>query len=315
MDAADIISGVRLLRRRYFPADNPEENENRSEDYVLVLPLDHGRIKLERDGAVVHDGPVQPGTLWIVPPGGYSRTTPGTAFEAAVFMVPEQTFRRAACAHKFPVDRYGRLNIRPVMQARYDLRRLVPLLRTTSELRQPRRSMLISGVILTLVALVLDVDAHHAAEQTSGFEDEQFETAIAFAKSRLSEHLDLAEWADCVKLSMSEFARRFQQHTGVAPYTWFMDRRIDEAKRLMTESKMSLVEIALDSGFCSQSHFTEAFRRRVGTSPGRWRAAQSENKNITAAAPGSRSPVRIDVRMRQTDQQLDRRNPQGPWLR
>jgi AraC family transcriptional regulator len=164
------------------------------------------------------------------------------------------------------------------MQTRYDLQRLVPLLHTTSELRGSRRSLLISGVVLTLVALVLDVDAHHAAEQTSGFDDEQFEAALAFARSRLSEHLDLAEWADSVKLSTSEFARRFQQHTGVAPYTWFMDRRIDEAKRLMVESKMPLVEIALDSGFCSQSHFTEAFRRRVGTSPGRWRAAQSETK-------------------------------------
>jgi AraC family transcriptional regulator len=137
--------------------------------------------------------------------------------------------------------------------------------------------------------LALDADAHHAAEQTSGFDDGQFEAALAFARSRLSEHLDLAEWADSVKLSTSEFARRFQQHTGVAPYTWFMDRRVDEAKRLMTESKMSLVEIALDSGFCSQSHFTEAFRRRVGTSPGRWRAAQSEQKNQTISAPDSRS--------------------------
>jgi AraC family transcriptional regulator len=288
MNVAELISGVRLRHRRHFPDDNPEENENRSEDYLLVLPLDHGRIKLERDGAVVHDGPVQPGTLWIVQPGGCSRITPGTAFESAMFMVPGPTFRRAACAQGFPIDRLGRPDIRPVMQARYDLQRLVPLLRTTSELRGSRRSLLISGLVLALVALVLDADAHHAAEHTCGLDDEQFETALAFARSRLSEHLDLAEWADSVKLSTSEFARRFQQHTGVAPYTWFMDRRIDEAKRLMTESKLSLVEIGLDSGFCSQSHFTEAFRRRVGTSPGRWRAAQSETKNVTASAPDRR---------------------------
>jgi AraC family transcriptional regulator len=289
MEAAEIISGVRLRHRRYFPADNPEENEHRSEDYLLVLSLDHGRIKLERDGAVVHDGSVQPGTLWIMQPGEYSRITPGTAFGAAVFMVPGQTFRRAACEHKFPTDRYGRLNLRPVMQGRYDLQRLVPLLRTTSELRGSRRGLLVSGLVLALVALVLDVNAHHVVEQTPGFDDEQFETAIAFAKSRLGEHLDLAEWADSVKLTTSEFARRFQQHTGVAPYTWFMDRRIDEAKRLMMESRMPLVEIALDSGFCSQSHFTEAFRRRVGTSPGRWRAAQSKTQTRQLPPPGTRS--------------------------
>jgi len=206
-----------------------------------------------------------------------------------MLMVPGQTFRRAACAHGFPMDRYGRLNIRPVMQARYDLQRLVPLLRMTSELRGSRRSLLISGLVLALMALALDVDAHHPADQVSGFDDEQFETVLAFAKSRLSQHLDLAKWADSVKLPTSEFARRFQQRTGVAPYTWFMDRRIDEAKRLMMESRMPLVEIALDSGFCSQSHFTEAFRRRVGTSPGRWRSAQSGTKTRSSPPPDARS--------------------------
>ena len=39
----------------------------------------------------------------------------------------------------------------------------------------------------------------------------------------------------------------------------------------MANSDMALVDIALDVGFCSQSHFTEAFRRIVGLSPGQWR--------------------------------------------
>ena len=272
MHVAELTNGVRLRRRKYQPAAKPEENENRTGNYLLVLPLGHGRIKLERDDAVVHDGLVQPGTLRIVKPRESSRMAASSAFEAAMFTVPAENFHRAASAHSFPLDENGQPNFRPVMQARYDIQRLVPLLGTASELCGQQRDLLISGLVLALMALVLSADP---AQQVSGFEDGEFEAVLRFAKARQGEHLDLGEWADFVGLSTNEFARRFQQHTGVAPYTWFMDRRIDEAKRLMTSSDMPLVEIALESGFCSQSHFTEAFRRRVGTSPGRWRSAKS----------------------------------------
>jgi AraC-like DNA-binding protein len=271
--AADLVSGVRLRRRTYRPGI--EETENSSGDYLLVLPVLHGRIKLEGDDAIVYDGPVQPGTVWIVQPGQWARITPAGAFESAIFRVPGAPFRRTALEHNFRTDEAGRLNVRPVIHARHGVQRMVPLLRTVHELQRPQRDLLISGLALAVMALVLNVDAHKTTEQMPGFDDEQFEAVFAFARSRLSEHLDLREWADSVGLPLNEFAHRFQQHTGVAPYTWFMDRRIDEAKRLMAESRMPLVEIALESGFCSQSHFTEAFRRRVGTSPGRWRAAQA----------------------------------------
>lgn len=280
MDVAELATGIRLLRRKYHLISKPEEYENASNDYQLVLPLNHGRIKLEReDVGVLFDGPVQPGTLRIVQPGERSRITPGADFESAVLWVPEATFQRMAREYNSSQDAKGRLPLPPVLQARYDIQRLVPLLGTTAEFPGPQRALLVSGIVLTLLAFIFSAKDGRRAEQAPGFEEEQFEAILAFARLRLGEHLDLAEWAASVKLSTNEFARRFQQHTGVAPYTWFMDRRIDEAKRLMIESEMPLVEVAFDSGFCSQAHFTEAFRRRVGTSPGRWRAAQARDSD------------------------------------
>jgi AraC-like DNA-binding protein len=278
MDVAELAAGIRIFRMKYHPIPKPEENENASNDYLLILPLNHGRIKAEWDDVgVLCDGSVQPGTLWIVEPGERSRITPQTHFEVAILRVPERTLQKTAREYNSSfLDARGRLSLPLLLQARYDIQRLVPLLGMTSELQGPQRALLVSGVVLALLAFILNAKDCRRADQTSGFEKEQFETISAFARSRLSEHLDLAEWAASVKLSTNEFARRFQQHTGVAPYSWFMDRRIDEAKRMMLESAMPLVEVAFDSGFCSQAHFTEAFRRRVGTSPGRWRRRNRE---------------------------------------
>lgn len=277
MDVAELTSGVRLSRRDYRPAKKPERVENGYNDYLLVLPLTHGRIKLERDGVVVHDGPVRPGTLRIVQPGECSRITPGAVFESAMFTVPSETFRRTARSQDFPLDPAGRPRVLPILQARHDIQRLVPLLRTTSELRGPKLDLLASGLVVALLAMALNAEAHAVVQRTCGFGGEQFETVLAFARSRLAEHLDLGEWAESVQLSTHEFARRFHQHTGVAPYTWFLDLRIEEAKRLLNETALPLAEIALTSGFCSQSHFTEAFRRRIGSSPGRWRATRADD--------------------------------------
>lgn len=50
-------------------------------------------------------------------------------------------------------------------------------------------------------------------------------------------------------------------------------RRCELAKELLRSSPLSLAEIALACGFADQSHFTRAFARLVGMTPGAWRRA------------------------------------------
>jgi len=72
-------------------------------------------------------------------------------------------------------------------------------------------------------------------------------------------------------LPVRSFRRRFQAAFGEPPHRWLAHRRIARARRLLQESRLSLSEAALDLGFASQAHFTEAFRRAVGVTPGRYR--------------------------------------------
>src|SRR5580658_4814066 len=49
------------------------------------------------------------------------------------------------------------------------------------------------------------------------------------------------------------------------------ERRIEQAKRLLAETKRTLADIALELGFASQSHFTVSFCEVVGLPPNRYR--------------------------------------------
>lgn len=79
---------------------------------------------------------------------------------------------------------------------------------------------------------------------------------------------DLAAIAGC---SPTHFSRAFKQSTGIAPFHWLNDQRIERAKELLADSRVSLAEIALAVGFSAQPQFTTAFGRATGTTPGAWR--------------------------------------------
>jgi len=72
-------------------------------------------------------------------------------------------------------------------------------------------------------------------------------------------------------LSVSHFARSFKTSFGTSTHQWLMQHRIDHAKQLMSQTGMSLTDIAIQSGFNDQAAFTHTFHQLVGVSPGRWR--------------------------------------------
>ncbi len=82
---------------------------------------------------------------------------------------------------------------------------------------------------------------------------------------------DVAALAEAAAMPVRSFRRRFQAAFGEPPHRWLAGRRIARARHLLQENRLSLSETALDLGFASQAHFTEAFRRAVGVTPGRFR--------------------------------------------
>jgi len=79
--------------------------------------------------------------------------------------------------------------------------------------------------------------------------------------------------ARAVRMSYFHFSRAFKQSMGMTATNYIAERRIERAKRMLEETEWPISEIALRSGFSSQSHFTTAFRRLAGATPKAFRAA------------------------------------------
>src|SRR5271163_4291457 len=112
------------------------------------------------------------------------------------------------------------------------------------------------------------------APRQGGLAAWQERRAKELMSANLQGDVSTAEVASECSLSAGHFARAFRHSTGLSPHQWLLRRRIDEAHGLLRDSRFSLAEIARACGFADQSHFTKAYTRRRGISPGAWRRQQ-----------------------------------------
>ena len=89
----------------------------------------------------------------------------------------------------------------------------------------------------------------------------------AHIEENLGETIPLAELATLVSLSPYHFCRAFKQSFGLPPHRYHTSRRIEHAKALLAESRLSVTEIGLRVGFSESSSFTAAFRKATGLTP------------------------------------------------
>ena len=101
-----------------------------------------------------------------------------------------------------------------------------------------------------------------------GFKLQQISNWMA---EHLAEDFNLDQLAAQAGVSKFYFTRLFKNAKGVSPSRYLLTLRMDEARRLLRETKRSVVEIALDVGYTNPSHFARFFRRETGLSPSDYR--------------------------------------------
>ncbi len=89
--------------------------------------------------------------------------------------------------------------------------------------------------------------------------------------ANIGKHISLEDMAAAAGLSKMYFAAQFRAATGFRPHEYLLLRRVEQAKIVMTETTMPLVEVALSVGFNAQAHFSTVFKRFTGKSPAQWK--------------------------------------------
>ncbi len=98
--------------------------------------------------------------------------------------------------------------------------------------------------------------------------------AVAVIRREFSKSVSLKAVAESCGLTPRNLQRRFQEAFGVTPQEFLIKTRVLAAMQLLTETNLSAAEIAAKTGFFDASSFAEQFKRRVGSTPSDFRAAQ-----------------------------------------
>ena len=90
---------------------------------------------------------------------------------------------------------------------------------------------------------------------------------LDYISAYLDRDLSLKELGNVVQMSPYYFSRLFKETTGITPRQYIICRRIERAKKLLQQRKISIAEVAKEVGFVDQSHLHRHFKRLVGVTP------------------------------------------------
>jgi AraC family transcriptional regulator len=244
-----------------------------SDHHCLVLNLSAPLQLNARLGKRSFEGKVKTGDVAIIPAGSsWSCQAPGSHLCNLLLLYLRPLFVRSAAAEVDVSQQELPLTPQIGFQSQHIRHIALSLLGELNEaniLGRLYADSLAIGLAMQLIrrySSLKDVQighggmAPHRLRKALGLIDQHLETE---EEGRVG----LRFVAKQVGMSYFHFSRAFKQSLGMTPTNYIAERRIERAKKLMQETALPISEIALRSGFASQSHFTTSFRRLAGVTP------------------------------------------------
>ncbi|MBY5987288.1 MULTISPECIES: helix-turn-helix domain-containing protein [Roseovarius] len=156
---------------------------------------------------------------------------------------------------------------------RDDVTDIEPLARLlVHEIENPtRHGLFVENLMNCLITALLDLDQQSAKTGNARLTAAQMRRVARRIDQARGHRLSIAQMAESVNLSESWFSLVFKNTTGMSPHQWQLNKRLEQARVLLTDTDLSVADIADRLGFSDQAHLTRAFRQLVGRTPGSWR--------------------------------------------
>ena len=129
-----------------------------------------------------------------------------------------------------------------------------------------------SKAYLSLLAVQLARLARQDLVTTQDIDNPLIAKVMAYINVRYPEPISLAQVAETFHHSPAYLTTLFKEETGKSLGNCIIERRVDEAKRLLEHSSLSVAEIGERVGYPDPTQFSRLFRKRAGLSPAKFRA-------------------------------------------
>jgi AraC-like DNA-binding protein len=281
MDRHPIVPYIRLSD---FAVRKPwRYAERRLLDYLFIY-IKEGVLQVWVDGQEYQFEAgqfclVQPGSIVILE-GLTDTITPFAHFD--IFYNPERAKSFPTKAGQIDISAYRHI-LQPRLNDIYGLKIPVRI-----EVKQPKKlietmiimvelwkqyeaSMQLKAHLLAYEVIVTILESYLRDSGGTRETADPLKWIVAYFSTHLNEPLTIEKMASRANLSVSRFSTLFKWRYGVSPHRYLLHMRVDHAKELLESSDLSQEEISNYCGFSDVHHFSKAFRKLSGLTPGEWR--------------------------------------------
>lgn len=262
---------------------------------VAIQPVVAGDFERRYDGKVIPVSSIPAFGTSVLDLQASPRAWIRTGFDYLHFYIPRAGLNDIARDHGMaPIENYRHVAGEWDIAMAQFAKTILPLVRrnsSASSLALDQLSLLLGAHLLGRYAGIEKLPDPPA----SGLAPWQMRRAEEILREHLDGNIRVQQVAQECGLSVSQFARAFKTSFGTSTIQWVIGQRIKLAQQLLLESRLSLSDIAVQSGFADQSALTRTFLHRVGTSPGRWRREKRGMVSTVSDAALEDAPL---VRMR-----------------
>ncbi|OBK89325.1 helix-turn-helix transcriptional regulator [Mycolicibacter sinensis] len=131
------------------------------------------------------------------------------------------------------------------------------------------------SALLTLLLIILTRAAGETVGEQRLGDEPLLADVFATIDRRYSEPLSLREVAREVSVSAGHLTTVVRRRTGRTVVEWITERRMGEARRLLSDTRLPITEIGERVGLPDAAYFTRQFRQAHGTTPSQWRKTPS----------------------------------------
>lgn len=142
----------------------------------------------------------------------------------------------------------------------YDYRLAQRIVSLSNAVLEEKDEVLCSELLLSIADHLIKTDISEYCEK----DDILIRKAKAMLNTNIEKVMQLEKICEELDLSKFQFIRLFKAHTGISPYQYFLNRKVEYAKKLI-EKNGDIYSAVAECGFVDLTHLNKNFKRVYGT--------------------------------------------------
>ena len=279
----NVIDVKELIALEYLDFEGKYKNYEEKHAFWEICYVEEGVITLSLDG---ENTQLSAGELVFIAPDVVHSYTSEKGNQNRAFVVCFESFSvsmRSLSSARFRLDDAQRKCIELVIDESKNTFYMNPsgLLETVSEPNFGGAQAIILQLEYLILCLMRRLSSEDGSEIVFLREDRFYadlvNVIIRYFSRHVNERISLDDVCSKVNYSRSFICKTFKEQTGETLFSYFNRMKIDEARRLLTETSLTVTDIAARLGFSEVKYFCSLFKKLTGVTPVVYRERKGQN--------------------------------------